>query len=169
MRNICTGKHIKHIVLCVWDWSLTCPLQFRQHLSRQHLPCPREDFLNNQGLDSFLHLPVSSSPTSPTALLLFPRCPWQDGPKSLRTSALSSSAVASMTTRLALLVTMDSRSWLLLIPRRRPRSCRLSWPTADWPWWRSLACSFRRFADVSNLRQTMVFTSHHDLSWSFVL
>ena len=95
------------------------------------------------GLVSCLHLPAWSSPTSPMDLQQFPRFQWPDGPRSLRTSALSSSAVASMTTRPAPLVTTASRCWLLLILKRRPRSCQQSLPTEDWPWWLSSACSSR--------------------------
>ena len=125
-----------------------CNILFDNHWVKTFFVNLFEDFLNHQGLDSFLHLLASSSLTSLMGLRQSRRCQWQDGLRSLRTLALSSSAVASMTTRAALLVTMGSRSWLLLIPRRKPRSCRPSWPTADWPWWRSSACSFRRFAEV---------------------
>ena len=88
-----------------------------------------------------------------------PRCQWQDGRKSQPTLALSSSAVASMITRLALLVTMASKSWLPQTLRRKPRSFQQSWPMADWPWWQSSACSFRRLAWWSD--QPMSY--HHSL------
>ena len=87
-------------------------------------------FLHQWGQDFYPHLPAWSSPTSPMDLQQFPRFQWPDGLRLLRTSALSSSAVASMTTRPAPLVTMASRCWLLLIPRRRPRSFQQSLPTA---------------------------------------
>ena len=88
-----------------------------------------------------------------------PRCQWQDGLKSQPTLALLSSAVASTITRLALLVTMASKSWLPQNLRRKPRSFRQSWPMADWPWWQSSACSFRRLAGWSD--QPMSY--HHSL------
>ena len=73
--------------------------------------------------------------------------------------ALSSSAVASMITRLALLVTMAS-SLDFLRPwgeNQEAFSRAGQWPT--WPWWQSSACSFRRLAWWSD--QPMSY--HHSL------
>ena len=120
-----------------------CNILFDNHWVKTFFVNLFEDFLNHQGLDSFLHLLASSSLTSLMGLRQSRRCQWQDGLRSLRTLALSSSAVASMTTRPAPLVTTASRCWLLLILKRRPRSCQQSSPTAGWPWWLSSACSSR--------------------------